>query len=106
MASQIDLAPTLVSLMGLSGEQPWIGRDMSDPAQRARPGRAILQFDKIQAYMEGDRLAVLQPDSPPRLMRYQDGVLKDTQQPDPALVETAQAHARYAQWAYQHQWHR
>ncbi|WP_066273597.1 sulfatase-like hydrolase/transferase [Hydrogenophaga palleronii] len=106
VASQIDLAPTLVSLMGLSGEQPWIGRDMSDPAQRVRPGRAILQFDKIQAYMEGDRLAVLQPDSPPRLMRYHDGVLKDTQQPDPALVETAQAHARYAQWAYQRQWHR
>jgi hypothetical protein len=92
--------------MGLSGESPWMGRDMSDPAQRARVGRAILQFDKIQAYMEGDRLAVLQPDRPARVMRYAKGVLSDLPEGDPGLVETAQAHARYAQWAYQRQWHR
>jgi phosphoglycerol transferase MdoB-like AlkP superfamily enzyme len=106
IASQIDLAPTLVSMMGLSGESPWMGRDMSDPAQRARVGRAILQFDKIQAYMEGDRLAVLQPDRPARVMRYTRGVLSDLPEGDPGLVETAQAHARYAEWAYQRQWHR
>lgn len=107
VASQIDLAPTLISMMGLSGEMPLTGRDLSDPAQRARPGRAIMQFDKIQAYMEGDRVAVLQPDSPPRLMTYGDGQLKDSaEEHQPALVEKAQAHARYAQWAYQKQWHR
>ena len=92
--------------MGLSGEHPLTGRDLSDPAQRARPGRAIMQFDKIQAYMEGSQVAVLQPDSPARLMTYLDGELKDTPQPQPELVEKAQAHARYAQWAYQKQWHR
>ena len=106
VASQIDLAPTLISMMGLSGELPLTGRDLSDPAQRARPGRAIMQFDKIQAYMEGSKVAVLQPDSEPRLMTYLDGELKDTTQPMPELVEKAQAHARYAQWAYQKQWHR
>lgn len=106
VASQIDLAPTLISLMGLSGEHPLTGRDLSDPAQRARPGRAIMQFDKIQAYMEGSRVAVLQPDVAPRLMTYTEGQLKDSAGSDPALVEKAQAHARYAQWAYQKQWHR
>lgn len=106
VASQIDMAPTLISLMGLSGEHPLTGRDLSDPAQRARPGRAIMQFDKIQAYMEGSHVAVLQPDIPARLMSYLDGELKDSPQPQPELVEKAQAHARYAQWAYQKQWHR
>lgn len=106
VASQIDLAPTLISMMGVSGEVPLTGRDLSDPAQRDRPGRAILQFDKIQAYMEGSNVAVLQPDSPPRLMSYRDGQLKDSAEALPSLVEKAQAHARYAQWAYQKQWHR
>lgn len=106
VASQIDLAPTLISLMGVSGEHPLIGRDLSDPVQRARPGRAIMQFDKIQAYMEGTDVAVLQPDRPPRVMRYSDGILQDNKTPNPGLVEMAQAHARYAQWAYQRQWHR
>lgn len=106
VASQIDLAPTLISLMGLSGEHPLTGRDLSDPAQRERPGRAILQFDKIQAYMEGSRVAVLQPDSAARLMTYTEGRLRDAEGSDPELVEKAQAHARYAQWAYQKQWHR
>ena len=65
-----------------------------------------MQFDKIQAYMEGSRVAVLQPDVAPRLMTYAEGQLKDSAGSDPALVEKAQAHARYAQWAYQKQWHR
>lgn len=106
VASQIDLAPTLISMMGLSGEVPLTGRDLSDPAQRARPGRAIMQFDKIQAYMEGSTVAVLQPDTVPRLMSYTDGQLRDSPSSHPALVEKAQAHARFAQWAYQKQWHR
>jgi phosphoglycerol transferase MdoB-like AlkP superfamily enzyme/membrane-associated PAP2 superfamily phosphatase len=106
VASQLDLAPTLLSMMGLSGEVPLTGRDLSDPAQRARPGRAIMQFDKIQAYMEGSAVAVLQPDTAPRLMSYTDGQLRDSPGSNPALVEKAQAHARYAQWAYQKQWHR
>lgn len=106
VASQIDLAPTLISLMGLSGEHPLIGRDLSDPTQRERPGRALMQFDKIQAYMEGSDVAVLQPDSPARLMRYTDGKLLDNPASNATLVEKAQAHARYAQWAYQKQWHR
>lgn len=106
VASQLDLAPTLISMMGLSGEVPLTGRDLSDPAQRARPGRAIMQFDKIQAYMEGSAVAVLQPDTAPRLMSYTDGQLRDSPGNNTALVEKAQAHARYAQWAYQKQWHR
>ena len=105
LASQIDLAPTLISMMGLSGEHPLTGRDLSDPAQRARPGRAIMQFDKIQAYMEATDVVVLQPDSPARLMTYANGSLSDKAGSNDALVDRAQAHARYAQWAYQKKWH-
>ena len=80
VASQIDLTPTLISLMGLSGEHPLIGRDLSDPAQQGRAGRAIMQFDKVQAYMEGNRVVVMQPDQSPRPMRYDSGDYPTCQQ--------------------------
>ncbi|PKO69975.1 MAG: sulfatase [Betaproteobacteria bacterium HGW-Betaproteobacteria-16] len=106
VASQIDLAPTLISLMGLSGEHPLIGRDLSDPAQQARAGRAILQFDKVQAYMEGAQVVVMQPDTPAKLMRYADGTLSEATADNAPLVEKALAHSQYAQMAYRERWHR
>lgn len=106
VASQIDLAPTLISLMGLSGEHPLIGRDLSQPLPPEAPGRAIMQFDKIQAYMEGPQVVLLQPDQAPRLMRYADGRLQPASGNNPALVEKAVAHALYAQMAYRERLHR
>ena len=105
VASQIDLAPTLISLMGLSGEHPLIGRDLSDPTQQARTGRAIMQFDKIQAYMEGTQVAVLQPDTPPRLMQYLNGQLSVAEESNLQLIERALAHSQYAQMAYREGMH-
>ena len=106
VASQIDLAPTLISLMGLSGEHPLIGRDLSDPAQQGRAGRAIMQFDKVQAYMEGSSVVVMRPDQPPRLMHYASGALSDATDLAPGLVDKAQAHAQYAAMAYREGLHR
>lgn len=107
-ASQIDLAPTLISLLGLHGEHPMIGRDLTDPAQRQRPGRAILQFDKTQAYMEGDRVVLLRPELPPAAMRYDSplGQLMPSTEPMPDLVRKAVAHALFAPQAYREGWHR
>lgn len=59
VASQIDLAPTLLSLLGISAQTPMIGRDFSRDAQS--PGRALLQFDQYFALMEADKLTILRP---------------------------------------------
>jgi phosphoglycerol transferase MdoB-like AlkP superfamily enzyme len=106
VASQIDLAPTLFSLMGVSGSTPLIGRDLTDPQQQERPGRAIMQFDKIQAYMEGDDLVLLQPDLPPRPMRWVDGSLQAAHAAPDGLIDKALAHSQYAQMAYRDRLHR
>jgi phosphoglycerol transferase MdoB-like AlkP superfamily enzyme len=50
VASQIDLGPTLLSLIGVGGEHPMIGRDLTRPEMRASAGRAIMQFNGAQAY--------------------------------------------------------
>lgn len=65
LASQIDLAPTLLSLMGVKAEVPLVGRDFSRDVQS--PGRAMLQFDQYYALLEQQNdsealVTILKPD--------------------------------------------
>ncbi len=101
LASQIDMGPTLLSLIGISGEHPMVGRDLTLPQNRKRKGRAIMQFAKILAYMEGDEVAVLRPDLPPAMFRFTDHKL--VEQPgsgDGELAKKALAYSLFAQKAY------
>lgn len=69
-ASQIDLAPTLLSLMGVDSTHPFPGRDLTrtlaefgnTPAP-VRP-RALMQFNDDFAWLEDGVLTVLTPDDP------------------------------------------
>ncbi len=101
LASQIDMGPTLLSLIGVSGEHPMVGRDLTLPRNRNRTGRAIMQFANTLAYMEGNDVSVLRPDLPPALFKY-DGH-KLVEQPDVSknsLSEKALAYSLFAQRAY------
>ncbi|WP_026349227.1 LTA synthase family protein [Arsukibacterium perlucidum] len=68
VASQIDLAPTLLSLMGISGQTPLTGRDFSK--DDSSPGRALMQFDQYFALMEQQQLTILRPGQPAVSARY------------------------------------
>ena len=60
IVSQIDMAPTLLSLMGISADYPMLGKDLTRmPADW--PGRAIMQYDKNFALMRGKDVVILQP---------------------------------------------
>ena len=61
LASQIDLAPTLFSLIGVSGEHPMLGRDFTRYPNQ--PGRAIMQFEDYFALLEENKLTILKPDA-------------------------------------------
>ncbi len=51
IASQIDLPVTVLSLMGISGQHPMTGRDLSnEPAKYL--GRAMMQYDRNFAWMQ------------------------------------------------------
>ncbi|WP_438969805.1 LTA synthase family protein [Methylophaga sp.] len=65
IASQIDLAPTVLSLMGISGEHPMIGRDLTLPDERQSEGRALMQFSDYFALMQGEKVTVLRPGKTP-----------------------------------------
>lgn len=61
VASQVDLAPTLLSLMGLDSHHPMLGRDLSNPDERNQPGRAMMQFYNTFAYLNGHDITILRP---------------------------------------------
>jgi len=99
-ASQIDIPPTLLSMIGINGEHPMIGRDLTIPENRDATGRSIMQFYKVQAYREGDDIAVLRYDLPPALFTYEDKKLVPSNKINPALIDKAIAHSLFAQKAY------
>jgi phosphoglycerol transferase MdoB-like AlkP superfamily enzyme len=104
VASQIDLPPTLLSLMGISGDHPMVGRDLTLPP-RPDGGRAIMQYANNQAYRIGDQVIILQPEHPPTQYTYRNLELVDKKTPDPELAADALAHALWPSLAYYNQYY-
>jgi phosphoglycerol transferase MdoB-like AlkP superfamily enzyme len=97
-ASQIDLAPTLLSLLGIATEHPMIGHDLlTIPGDY--PGRALMQYGNNHAYLYGDRVVIRQPDKAPLQFRYRDGKLQP-ETLDASLAEIEQAHLLWPSFAY------
>lgn len=69
VASQIDLAPTLLSLMGIDAQHPMPGRDLTREPDDI-PGRAMMQYEQNYAWMEGEQVVVLRPEKAPAHARY------------------------------------
>jgi len=101
VASQIDLVPTLLSVLGIETEHPLIGRDLLalPPADQGVPGRAILQFADTYGFMLGTRVAVLPGAGAPRCFDYLDGRLV-ARPLDEELVRDARAHALLPELLY------
>lgn len=101
IVSQIDMAPTLLSLMGISADYPMLGKDLTRmPA--SWPGRAIMQYDKNFALLRGKDLVVLQPERPPEGFVYDVATEKLTPaaQPD-EMKERALGLVLWGSMAYQ-----
>ncbi|MCF6324014.1 MAG: LTA synthase family protein [Gammaproteobacteria bacterium] len=100
LASQIDIGPTLLSMIGLSGEHPMVGRDLTLPRNRNRPGRAIMQFNKTLAFMEGEDVVVLQQNLPSKWFKYSGRKLIEQAGSNDTLHRKALAYSLFAQKAY------
>ncbi|QNF17130.1 LTA synthase family protein [Aeromonas jandaei] len=88
IVSQIDMAPTLLSLMGISADYPMLGKDLTRmPANW--PGRAIMQYDKNFALMRGQDVVILQPERPAEGYRYDDATETLTPVAQPATMKEA-----------------
>ena len=107
VASQIDLAPTLLSLLGISAETPLTGRDFS--RDDTSPGRALMQFDQYFALMQQNQLTILRPQQPAVAAIY-DPVAKTVTQlpqaPDVEQQRRALAHVLLPSLLYREQRYR
>jgi phosphoglycerol transferase MdoB-like AlkP superfamily enzyme len=89
VASQIDLLPTLLSLIGVSGEHPAPGLDLTRADIDEIPGRAVMQFRTTQAYLQENQVVILRPEKSAELFDYVDSRLTPSQQGGPLLQEAA-----------------
>ncbi|EIW89510.1 sulfatase [Alishewanella agri BL06] len=112
LASQIDLAPTILSLIGISAQTPLLGRDFSRDAES--PGRALLQFDQYFALLEQQSaneaaVTILKPDGSSVAARYllddKQLVLTDAAA-KPAAQRRALAQVLLPSWLYREQRYR
>ncbi|MDH3219423.1 MAG: hypothetical protein OEO19_07820 [Gammaproteobacteria bacterium] len=100
LASQIDLPPTLLGLAGIEAETPMLGTDFTR-AGKDYVGRAIMQFNDYQAYLDGDSLVVLRPGLAPLTGRYVDEKFSQTSNDDlQDLSVSALAHALWSSNMY------
>ena len=105
LVSQIDLAPTLLSLLGIDLPNPMIGQDLTQLSVDYQ-GRVMMQYANNQAFVYHDRAVVLQADKKPVLFTVKDMQLDSAIESTAGgqiLIDTALAHAQFASWAYDQQ---
>jgi phosphoglycerol transferase MdoB-like AlkP superfamily enzyme len=103
VVSQIDLPPTLLSLIGIENYSPMLGHDLNNTRFL---GRAIMQYSDNFAYMQENNVVILQPQKSPRHFYYDFN--KKTLSPQkerPYLSDIALAHALWGSIAYNRQWY-
>lgn len=99
LASQLDLGPTLLHLLGIADPHPMIGRDLlALPEQE--PGMALMQFDDQHGFRYGDRLVVHQPGRPAMHFRLGPDDTLQSAQVDPEFERDALAHALWPAQMY------
>jgi phosphoglycerol transferase MdoB-like AlkP superfamily enzyme len=107
LASQIDLLPTLLGMMGIDSPHPATGHDLLRPDIGDIPGRAIMQYNQVQAYRQGDRVVILSPDQEPGVYHYDEKTgLTPLQVSDQRLVDRANGYAAWSAAAYNRQLYR
>jgi len=93
IASQLDIPPTLLSLMGIDSIHPMIGHDLTQDSPQK--GRALMQYQSTYAYMRGEQVAIFRPEKEPQQFRYSldDHSLTEAVVQDAELIADALANS-------------
>jgi len=105
VTSQLDLAPTLVHLLGLPVEHPMIGRDLLALPSGAR-GLALMQYDNQHGFRSGNRLVVHAIGQPAAHFTVGPDDRLTPAPADPELERDALAHVLWAAETYNRQLYR
>src|SRR5690606_33068864 len=97
VVSQIDLAPTLLSLIGLDTQHPMPGHDLTLPHTG---GRAMMQYGDNYGYLKDDLLLIMEPYKPATQYSYQAPETLKPEPVAPSLEQEALAMALWPEMAY------
>ncbi|RLA04435.1 MAG: LTA synthase family protein [Gammaproteobacteria bacterium] len=106
--SQLDMPPTLLSMIGIDNENPMIGRDLTKVPSSAE-NLALLQYGQNFALLEGEQVTVLQPRKEAKnyLFDHQTFSLVDTEKEvDKDTYQRALALSLWGTLAYEKQLYR
>ncbi|WP_286235410.1 LTA synthase family protein [Thalassotalea sediminis] len=102
IVSQIDLPPTLLSLIGVTNESPMLGHDLNKIATN----RAMMQYASNFGYLQDNNLTILRPDKPALAFKVEEKTFELTPKAIfPKELELALAHALWGSLAYDNQWY-
>lgn len=103
LVSQIDLAPTLLSLAGITDANPMLGHDLTKPLAKEKQ-RVLMQYDKNFAYMTPNSVTILQPHKAPRGFVYANKQLTPSLVSE-EMITRAKAHVLFGTLAYNNKWY-
>jgi len=102
VVSQIDLVPTVLSLIGVSGFHPAPGIDLTRPDLEELPARAVMQYGDTQAYRENNAVVILRKGKNAEVFDFSSGTFEPSEQNE-ALIRKAQALAVWPVQTYREQ---
>jgi phosphoglycerol transferase MdoB-like AlkP superfamily enzyme len=104
VASQIDLAPTLLGLLGVDATVPMPGRNLLRLPDDD-PGRALMQYGLNHGFRVGNRLVVHPPSRPAQTFRIEGKELVPIDD-DPEFTRDALAHVLWPGAVYERKLYR
>lgn len=99
LASQIDIPPTLLNLIGMKTETPMVGRDLINLPDSIA-GRSIMQFYDINAFRVENQVVIMQPNKPALQFEIKSDTELVPTALDPELAKDALAHVLAPNYLY------
>lgn len=99
LSSQIDIPPTLLSMIGMKVETPMAGRNILQLSDSV-PGRAIMQFHDINAFRVENKVVIMQPGKEPLQFEIKNDTTLVPVALDPELAKDALGHVIAADYMY------
>jgi phosphoglycerol transferase MdoB-like AlkP superfamily enzyme len=102
LCSQIDIQPTLLSKIGMDVETPMAGRNLFNLPDSVE-GRAMMQFNDINAFRVGNEVVIMQPHKDPLQFHVQNDTIFTPVKLNKNLAKDALAHVILPFYLYNHQ---
>lgn len=105
LTSQIDIPPTLLSMIGIKVETPMPGRNIKD-IKPGTKGRSIMQFNEINAFRVENQVVIMQPKLKPLQFKIENDSILTEVKLDEDLAKDALAHVTAASDLYKNKKYR